>query len=138
MKQTVVLDNEAVQALLTASHPKHRKVLAHMQVVAMRKSKAASIITVAPTAVRVEAGCDRSAPTANLFNNLRIVDAALGTIEANSAVRIRAETGVSVADSHVGATIRSMASEGRVTVISSDPDDMVAVAGSVQVTMVAL
>jgi hypothetical protein len=138
MKRSIVLDDEAVQALSSARHPKHRKALAQIQVVATRKSKALPIVVVVPTAVRVEAGCVRTSPETNLFNSLRIADAPLGTDEADAAARIRFETGVSVVDAHIGATVQSMAGTGPITIVSSDPDDLATVAGAVQVTLVTL
>jgi hypothetical protein len=62
MTWLVVLDNEAVQALASPHHPKHRKVLAHLEVVERRKRHAVAISLVVPAAVRVEAGWDRTSP----------------------------------------------------------------------------
>src|SRR2546430_3106836 len=101
--RTVVLDNEAVQALSSSNHPKHERVIAHVQVVAQRKFKAAPLDIVVPTAVRVEAGWDRRAGSAAMINQLRITDVVLDTASANVAAELVARLQVSVADAHVGA-----------------------------------
>ena len=107
MTHLVVLDCEVVRALQDPGHPKHRHVVSHAQVVANRKRRAATIQMVVPTAVRVEAGWDRTSRAWVLPNRLRIADSPLDTASANTAASIRDRTGVSVADSHVGAVIRS-------------------------------
>jgi hypothetical protein len=134
----VVLDNEAVQALESPTHPKHAKVIAHVQVVAQRKRKANPLDIVVPTAVRVEAGWDGHAPSAALINHLRIVDVPLDSSSANAAAALVERLGVSVADAHIGASIADVASRGVVAIITSDPDDMVAVSGPIPVTIVAI
>jgi hypothetical protein len=124
--RTVVLDNEAVQALRSTDHPKHARVIAHVQVVAHRKRKA----------IRVEAGWDRGGPTAALINHLRIADMSLDAASANVAGDLVARLGVSVADAHTGATVRTVAENGAVAIITSDPGDMVAVSDPIAVTIV--
>jgi predicted nucleic acid-binding protein len=134
----LVLDNEAVQALMSAAHPKHRRALSFVQVVAGRRKKAAAVEVVVPTAVRVEAGWDRTAEWAGFINLLRIRDAALDGAAANGAAAIASVHGVSVADAHIGAVIRSQPAATGITVLSSDPHDMRAVAGAATVTVVPL
>jgi hypothetical protein len=136
---TIVLDNEAVHALSNPNHPKHDKVVSHFQVVADRKRKAEQITIVVPTSVRVDAGWDRTAATWALANRLGIADAGLDTARANVATAIRGRIGahISVVDAHVGAVIQS-ATAGRVTVITSDPDDMKAVAETTPVVVVTI
>lgn len=136
--RTVVLDNEAVQALGATDHPKHAQVIAHVQVVAQRKRKAIHLDVVVPTAVRVEAGWDRRAPAAALINHLRIADMSLDAASANVAGDLVARLGVSVADAHIGATIRAVADRGAVAIITSDPGDMVAVSDPIAVTIVTI
>ena len=136
--RTVVLDNEAVQALRTTDHPNHARVIAHVQVVAQRKRKAIPLDVVVPTAVRVEAGWDRRAPTAALINHLRIADMSLDAASANVAGDLVARLGVSVADAHIGATGRTVAEHGAVAIITSDPGDMVAVSDPIAVTIVTI
>jgi len=63
--------------------------------------------SVVPTAVRVEAGWDRTSPAWVFPNRLRITDSLLDTVSDNTAAGIRDRIGVSVADSHIGAVIQS-------------------------------
>lgn len=133
----VLLDNEAVQALSQPDHAKHRRVVSHMQVVARRKKQMAATQTAVPTSVRVEAGWDRTAPAAAFLNRLRVADTALDSAHADVAADIRRRMGVSIADAHMGAAVRASTAT-RITVITSDPDDMRAVAGSRNITIVAI
>ena len=125
--RTVVLDNEAVQALASATHPKHRHVLAHLEGVATRRRRGHAVSTVVPTAVRVEAGWDRTAPGAALLNRFRIIDQPLDGPAANvAATLVSSGVASSVADAHIGAAVRA-APGPEVVVLSSDPRDMAAV-----------
>jgi hypothetical protein len=137
MSRLVVLDNEAVQALADPAHPKHRQALSHAQVVASRKRRAIAIALAVPTAVRVEAGWDRSSPVWAFPNLLRIADVSLDTAQANAAAAIRDRTRVSVADAHVGAVIQASPAD-QITVVTSDPADMRLMAGSKDVTVVTI
>jgi predicted nucleic acid-binding protein len=137
MTRLVVLDNEAVQALSSPRHPKHKRVLGHMEAVERRKRHAAAISLVVPAAVRVEAGWDRTSAQWAFLNRLRITDVPLDPVHANAAAAIRDEAHVSVADAHVGATVRA-AANADVTVITSDPMDIRRVASGRQVTVVAI
>jgi hypothetical protein len=137
MTHLVVLDCEAIQALRDPGHPKHRRVVSHAQVVASRKRRAVAIQMVVPTAIRVEAGWDRTSPAWAFPNRLRIADSPLGTVSANAAAGIRDRTGVSVADSHLGAVIQS-APHDQITVVTSDPGDMRLVAGDKNITVAAI
>ena len=85
----------------------HRRVVRHAQVVANRKRRAVSIQMMVPTAVRVEAGWDRTSPAWVLPNRLRIADSPLDAASANTAASIRDRTGVSRADSQMGTVIQS-------------------------------
>lgn len=137
MTRLVVLDNEAVQALQDPAHPKHGHVVSHAQVVASRKRRAMAIQMVVPTAVRVEADWDRTSPAWVFPNRLRIADRPLDTASASIAAGIRNQTGVSVADAHMGAVIRS-AHDDQITVVTSDPDDMRRVAGDKDITVASI
>lgn len=128
MTDLVILDNEAIQALASPAHPKHRQALAYVQVIASRKRRAADIQAVAPTTVRVEADWDRTSARWAFLNRLRITDSPLDTAAANTAAAIRARSGVSVADAHIGAVIGSAQAAG-ITVVTSDPADMRRIAG---------
>lgn len=136
--RTVVLDNEAVQALRSSAHPKHARLISHIQVVADRKRKAIPLKVLVPTAVRVEAGWDRRAQAAALINHLRIADAPLDTASANLAAEVAARLQVSVAHAHIGAVVRAAADHGRVAIITSDPADMAAVTDPVPATIVSI
>jgi hypothetical protein len=137
MMHLVILDNEAVQALRDPGHPKHRHVVSQAQVVANRKRRAVAIRMVVPTAVRVEAGWDRTSPAWVFPNRLRIADIPLDTASANTAAGIRDRAGVSVADSHIGAVIQPVP-DGQITVVTSDPGDMRRVAGDKNITVAAI
>ena len=137
MSRLVLLDNEAVQALVDPAHPKHRQVVSQAQVVASRKRRAMAIDLAVPTAVRVEAGWDRSSSVWAFPNRLRIADVPLDTAHANTAATIRNLTRVSVADAHMGAAIQASPAD-RITVVTSDPADMRLVAGDKDVTIVAI
>jgi len=137
MTRLVVLDNEAVQALQDPAHPKHRQVVSHAQVVASRKRRAVALDLVVPTAVRVEAGWDRTSPAWAFPNRLRIADIPLASAEASTAAAIRSRTGVSVADAHIGAVIQSARAD-QITVVTSDPGDMRLVAGDKNITVAAI
>lgn len=120
---TLVLDNEAIQALITPHHPKQQLVLAHIQAQAKRHHTAPEPANVVPTTVRAEAGWDRTDPSAAVVNRLHIQDRPLTTDRANAAARLVALHGVSPADAHVGATVQ--VGESRpVVVLTSDPKDM--------------
>jgi len=136
--RTVVLDNEAVQALQSTDHAKHARVIAHVQVVAQRKRKAIPLDVVVPTAVRVEAGWDRRQPAAALVGHLRIRDVPLKPASANVAAELVSQLHVSVADAHIGACVRAVVELGPVAIITSDPDDMAAVADPVPATIVTI
>jgi hypothetical protein len=133
----VLLDNEAVTALLDPAHPKHRRVVAHLQAVVGRRRKAVAERVLVATAVRVEAGWDRTQPGAAAINRLRIDDAALDSAMANVAAGIVQQTSVSVADAHTGSVARSV-SGADVVVLTSDPDDMRRVAAPVPIRAILI
>jgi predicted nucleic acid-binding protein len=137
MTRLVILDNEAVQALASPRHPKHRRVLAYMEVVAHRKRRAAAISCLVPTAVRVEAGWDRTSPLWAFLNRLRVVDVPLDAGHANTAATIRDQAQVSVADAHIGAILQQV-ENGDIAVLTSDPDDVRKITGGRPVTAVAI
>lgn len=124
--RTVVFDNEAVQALMDPSHGKHRTVIAHLAGAASRRRRGTVVNVVVPTTVRVEAGWDRSTPEAAAINRFRVHDRVLDAQAANLASSIQRGCGLGPADSHIGATVRSMAS-GDVVVLTSDPVDVAVV-----------
>ena len=137
MTRLVVLDNEAIQALASPRHPKHQRVLAHMEAVERRKRHADAISLVVPAAVRVEAGGDRTSPQWAFLNRLRIMDVPLDTAHANAAAAIREQAQVSVADAHIGATVQ-FAPNAYITVVTGDPADIRKVVGDHPVIVVAI
>lgn len=121
--RTVLLDNEAVQALTDARHRKHRRVLAIVEAVATRRRPLTGSARLAvPTSVRVETGWDRHAPRAAAINRLRIDDIPLDTKVANRASVVVAALGVSVADAHLAASLQVTPAPH--AVLTSDPDDI--------------
>jgi predicted nucleic acid-binding protein len=137
MSHLVVLDNEAVQALSDPGHKKHVHVISHIHVAADRKKRGLPITVAVPTAVRVEAGWDRTIPTWAFLNHLLIGDSPLDGPAANIAASIRNYARVSVADAHIGAVIQSV-TPTKVTVITSDPGDVRRVAGDRTVSVVTI
>jgi len=129
---TLVLDNEAVQALADVHHRKHRRALAFVEVANQRSARRRGALAVrVPVAVRVEAGWDRSAPGAALVNRIsRARDVVLDARAANRAAELRAQTGVSVVDATVAQA--SEAASGPVTIVTSDPTDMQRLASIVE------
>jgi hypothetical protein len=137
MSHLILLDNEAVQALADPAHPKHPRVVSHVQVVASRKRRAMPIAMAVPTAIRVEAGWNRNSSAWAFLNRLRIADIPLDARYANAAASIRHDVQVSVADAHIGAVIQATSAD-RISVITSDPADMRRVAGDRDGTVVTI
>ena len=136
--RAIVLDNEAVQALVDEDHRKHRQVVAHLAGIVGRRRRGRGVTAVVPTSVRVEAGWDRTHPAAAALNRFRVADHVLETSTANVAAAIATSlAGVSVADTHLGAAIRSLVHD-EVVVLTSDPDDITRVAGDRPVRAVHL
>lgn len=135
--RALILDNEAIQALSQPDHHKHRVVIAHLAAVVTRRRKGSTVTAMVPTAVRVEAGWDRSDPVAATLNRFRLVDIALDTVAADTAAGIVGRTGVGVADAHVGAVARRLSAD-EVVVLTSDPDDMVRVCAPQAITAIRI
>jgi len=130
--RTIVLDNEAVQALADVHHRKHRRALAFIEVANQRNGRRRQVVGVlVPVAVRVEAGWDRSAPEAATLNRIsRARDSVLDAPAANRATAMRLDTGLSVVDATVGATAEVAAEP--VVILTSDAADMRRLAGLVE------
>ena len=137
LNRIVLLDNEAVQALRDPAHRNHRSVMGYVLEAAQSAARVVEIGVAVPTTVRVEAGWDRTGPSWAFINRLRIQDIPLGPDLADAAAGIRKRTGVSVTDAHLGAAIQTAESD-HVTVITSDPGDMRAVAEGRRVDIVAI
>jgi hypothetical protein len=135
--RVVLLDNEAVQALRDPAHRKHRRAIGYVLDAARSTARAVPVSVGVPTAVRVEAGWDRTSPGWAFVNHLGIADIPLGPEHADAAAGIRKRTGVSVAYAHLGAAMRTADSD-RITVVTSDPGDVRAVAEGIPVQVVTL
>lgn len=135
--RAIVFDNEAVQALADPAHRKHRAVVAHLAGVVVRRRRGAPVIAVVPTAIRVEAGWDRSDPRAATMNRFRVADVALDTRTADTAAEIVTRTGVSVADAHAGAVAQTLGAD-EVVVLTSDPGDMARTSAPQPITAVRI
>ena len=94
MSQLVILDREAVRVLGDPAHPKHRRVVSHVQVVARRKRCGGAVQLVVPMAVRIEAGWDRTSAAWAFLNRLRIADVPLDQAQSNVAAAIRNKSGL--------------------------------------------
>lgn len=129
---TVILDNEAVQALIDPSHHKHRRLLTVVEAVAARNlRRAGSVRLLVPTTVRVEACWDRQARRSAVINQLRVGDLALDSVAADLATRARTVLGVSIADGHIAAALSTV--PGPHAVVTSDAEDIRRIAGMVGV-----
>ncbi len=130
--RSIVLDNEAVQALFDPTHRKHRAVLAHLEVRNQRQRRRQVVVQVlVPVAVRVEAGWDRTAPTAADINRISAaVDIDLRHAGADRAVQLRQATSVSVVDATVGQAAE--AAPQPAVVLTSDTGDMTRLAAALE------
>jgi predicted nucleic acid-binding protein len=137
VNRIILLDNEAVQALRDPAHRKHRRVMGGVLVTGTRAASAMTIQVAVPTAVRVEAGWDRTAAAWAFVNRLGIVDVPLDVSQADAAAGIAKRTRVSVADAHLGAVMQTTDAD-HITVLTSDPGDMRKVAEGRRVNVVAL
>ena len=121
--RTVLLDNEAVQALADPDHHKHRRVLAVVEAAAQRNLRRAGAVSiVVPITVQVEAGWDRAEPRTAALNRLRVERTALDGSAADHAARVVTATAVTPADAHLAATLRTTA--GPHAVLTSDEPDV--------------
>jgi len=121
---TVVLDNEAVQALADVNHRKHRRTLAILEATNRRSGRRGQHISVVvPVAVRIEAGWDRAASAAAALNRIsRTRDVILDGQAADRATQLRRQAGCSVVDATVAQAAE--ASDGPVAILTSDASDM--------------
>lgn len=134
---SVVLDNEAVQALVNPQHAKHTRVLAHLESAVARRRRGDLARVAVPCAVRVGAGWDRSAPTRSAIKRFRLTDVTLDSSQSDIAAGIVARERVSVADAHVGAAVTFHDWRDAV-ILTSDPNDMRRVCSPVPVTPVRI
>ena len=137
--RTVVLNNEAVGALRDPAHRKHRDAVAHLAGVVARRRRGSATAVLVPTAVRVEAGWNRTDATAAFINRFHITDAVLDAHVSDVAADVVTSAGVSVADAHLGAVARSLVDAGHdVVVLTSDPRDIRASVSPASVMIVRL
>jgi len=121
--RTVLLDNEAVQALADPAHRKHRRILAAVEVAARRNlRRAGSVSLVVPAAVQVEAGWNRRVPRTAALNRLRVDRRPLDFAAADAAAGVVAAIGLSVADAHLAVTLA--VTPGLHTVFTNDEGDV--------------
>jgi hypothetical protein len=121
--RTLLLDNEAVQALAEPTHRKHRRVLAAIEAAANRNlRRAGSVAVVVPAAVQVEAGWNRSGPRTAALNRLRAERPGLNGETADAASSVVSTIGVSVADAHLAVSLT--ATPGPHSVLTSDEPDV--------------
>jgi flavin reductase (DIM6/NTAB) family NADH-FMN oxidoreductase RutF len=125
----VILANEAIQGLLDPHHPKHRRVVALVTELTRRNLRRAGRVTViVPTAVRVEAGWDRTDPAGANANRLaRPRDHALNTGAADRATQLRSAANVSVVDACVAEAAET--APRPVVIVTSDAQDMTRLGG---------
>lgn len=134
---TVVLDDEAVQALADVHHPKHPAALAVVEVTNQRRTRSERVRIVVPAAVRIEAGWDRTEPAAAELSRVsRAIDANLDGAAANRGVQLRRLVPeASVVDVTV-AQVAEAADRQPVTVVTSDGDDLTRLAGYLDVPVI--
>jgi hypothetical protein len=119
----LVLDSEAVQALRSRSHPKHRRVLSFIEGMQQRARRREPMPILVPIAVRVEAPWDRRAPASAFLNKVsRAHDVLLDARRADRAAGLVAETGVSVVDATVAEAAEAAPSP--TVILTSDVADM--------------
>lgn len=120
----IVLDNEAVQALLGPDHPKHPRVVALLTEASRRNlRRAGRVLVVVPTAVRVEAGWDRTDPSGAHANHLaRPRDHPLSSTAVDRATQLRGLAQVSVVDACVAEAAE--AAPQPAVIVTSDEKDM--------------
>jgi len=131
--KVVILDNEAVQAMVDPQHAKHRRVLAHLESAVARRQRGDLARVVVPCATRVEAGWDRSAPTRSAIKRFRVPDVALDSRQSDVAADIVGRERVSVADAHVGAAV-TVNDWIAAVILTGDPRDMRRVCSPTKVT----
>jgi len=133
--ESVILDCEAVQALMRSSHPKHQQALATLEnVVGRRPGQRHRLRVIVPVAVRIEAGWDRTRADSALVNVISHAgDWPLTPPRADEAAALRLATEVSVVDATVGQAAQE--SLKPVAIVTSDVDDMQRLAAHIDGTV---
>ncbi len=114
---------------MSATHPKHRRALSIVEASNQRARNGRTTSVVVPVCVRIEAGWDRTGPSAALINRIsRARDVVVDGRAANMAAPLRVDHDVSVVDATVAHVALSAAPP--VVVITSDVEDMKALTRS--------
>ena len=130
----LILDNEALEAVASPAHAKHRAVMAMANAVRTRNRRTPGSAQIATTtAVRVEAALDRRSPGSAELGRLRIHDVALDGTRADLAAQLH-RLGGSVVDATVAELALSLA-DNRVTVLTSDLTDLPTLLSGTRVTV---
>lgn len=135
MTRHLVLDNEAVHALLSRRQHDRRRAAVVEAVMA------ADGVVAVPTAVRGEAGWRRTDPRAALANRLVRHDLPLDAPGADRIVELRrAVSGASVVDASIAVAAERVSPDRGdvVEVLTSDVDDLTALAGHVTARIVVV
>ncbi len=131
---TIVLDNEAVQALMDRSHRKHRNVVAYVESASARNVRRAGWMRlIVPTTVRVEAAWDRRQASAARINQLGIADSPLDKDAADRAAKLCDTLRVSAADAHLAAVLEN--TRGPHAVVTSDRKDIGRIAAHIGIKL---
>lgn len=119
----VILDTEAVRAILRPRHPGFRSVASRLEAARWRSPNHTDVTLHVPATVQLEAGWDRTSPSSALINRYPIRIDALDSSTADAAAQLVAKHSVTPADAHVGVLCQRLASSGvRVIVLTGDPD----------------
>ena len=114
---SLVLDNEALQALMDPRHPKHAQAVAHATVTITHDRP-----LMVPATVMVEAEWDRGSQRSAVLNRLAPEVDPLDEPRSRQCVRLAQVRRVGVVDAHVAALANAQTAP--VTVLTSDLDDM--------------
>lgn len=131
LAQSVVLDNEPLQALADVAHPKHKAMLTKIRAVQHEAAQGRSVRVVTTTAVRVEALVSRQAPGAAGLGLFRVRDVPLDARRADRCVSIARASSSTTVDVTVGQVAEEEAAAGVVTVYTSDLTDIARIVGHV-------
>lgn len=121
---SLVLDNEALQALADLRHPKHRVMLEKIAAVKYESARGASVRVVTPTAVRVEALVSRQSTGTASLGRFHVQDIALDATRADRCIALAGAASATAVDATVAETAESEARTRRVSVCTSDVEDL--------------
>lgn len=128
---SVVLDNEALQALADPRHRKHQVMLEKIAAVKYECGRGASVRVVTPTAVRVEAlVSQQNAGTATL-GRFRVQEIPLDATRADRCVALAVVARGTTVDATVAEAAEGEARTRQVSVYTSDVGDLTRLIGHV-------